>query len=503
MAEKQPHRFGGNSTDIEKTQEKRKKKCPDIELGLIPKQGYANRELRSYSMNSNNAYQIQCYHTHSDIMNSDCNFRMTDDSNQQMLEDTRDNCIEPPKGKSYLNALYNMLPNISTWICPGNTPHDSKHYENYHTSSAPHDSKHCSKSHTSSAPHDSKHCSKSHTFSATHDSKHCGKYHTSPAPKEYKPIIIQEEVNADKNLFKLMHEYHTRVGDQIGFIRVKNNWWESHLKLEHGLNILATCLNDKCKLRFEGIVCPRGNFMNRNGYCNLDMEVFKVSCPRCKQRITQNESFGFGFYECGFRLNYRLTNQQEYQMEMEGNPTTFYFGKLCSFKERFLFLEAQILGLRKVKMPKEMLFNSLASTDITNKSGYKRIKVDWTDAHLQVVPGVNFIVICKNDQCNFYFQNVICPSGLYPERKGHCPIDRETFLIKCPICKLPIKHGAPIGIGFYKCAFQVSYKLRDRNSRLLALSAAGDILLYAKLGKANNELFQYIDINVGVRRNWD
>ena len=157
----------------------------------------------------------------------------------------------------------------------------------------------------------------------------------------------------------------------------------------------------------------------------------------------------------------------------------------------------------RVLTDKDRLFDSLAATDITNKSGYKQIQVDWTERHLQVTPGVNLLVMCKNDLCEFYLNNVICPRGLYPDRNGYCPMDREMFMIKCPICKLPISPDASVGIGFYRCEFQISYMMRSAKSRSVELSATGDTLVYAKFGKANNEKFLYLDVNVGAMRSLD
>ena len=156
-----------------------------------------------------------------------------------------------------------------------------------------------------------------------------------------------------------------------------------------------------------------------------------------------------------------------------------------------------------VVLPKDKIFELLAETDISEKFGYKRMPVDWTDTHLQVTPGVNLLVMCKNYKCDFYLKNVICRRGLYPERNGYCPMDREIFMIKCPICKLPISPDASIGIGFYKCEFEVSFMLRSRESRSIELCASGDTLVYAKCSKANNEKFLYLEINVGANRRRD
>ena len=158
----------------------------------------------------------------------------------------------------------------------------------------------------------------------------------------YEPNFIKRRVAHGRELFRLLEVCRTSSEYKIGFISVKYDWTETHLKLERGLNILATCKNDECALHMEGIVCPRGSFVDRNGYCTLDMELFKVICPRCKQNITPDESFGFGFYDCSFKLTYRLVSQQEHRTSVDGNSGLFYFGKFCPFREKFLFLEAQI-----------------------------------------------------------------------------------------------------------------------------------------------------------------
>ena len=172
-------------------------------------------------------------------------------------------------------------------------------------------------------------------YNATKDQK-------NPAPTQYRPNIIKEKVTKERDLFKLLEECHTSYGSEMGFFAVEYDWTEIHLKLERGLNILATCKNYKCTLGMGGVVCPRGTFTARNGYCTLDKETFKVICPKCKQSIRPDESFGLGFYECSFQLTYRLVNQPEHQTRIAGKPNVFYFGKLCPFRERFTYLEAQI-----------------------------------------------------------------------------------------------------------------------------------------------------------------
>ncbi|KAI6650471.1 hypothetical protein LOD99_5908 [Oopsacas minuta] len=148
------------------------------------------------------------------------------------------------------------------------------------------------------------------------------------------------------------------------------------------------------------------------------------------------------------------------------------------------------------KIAIERLFRTLPSTDITDRYSYARVSVDWSEKHLQIVPGANLLATCKNFECEFFLKDVICPRGLYPERNGYCPMDGEIYRIKCPICKQRITPDASIGIGFFRCVFKVSYMLRASKGRTVELKAAGDTLVFAKCSKFTNELFLYLDINV-------
>ena len=141
-------------------------------------------------------------------------------------------------------------------------------------------------------------------------------------------------------------------------------------------------------------------------------------------------------------------------------------------------------------------FDLLAGTDITDKHFYSRATVDWREQHLQVLPGVNILAICKNYECSMYLENVICPKGLYPERNGYCSMDSEIFKIKCPVCKKRIPPDRSIGIGFFRCAFKVSYMLRASKHRSVEMKATGDSLVFAKCSKPNDEMFLYLELNI-------
>ena len=158
----------------------------------------------------------------------------------------------------------------------------------------------------------------------------------------YKPKVIKENANKRKNIFRILQDCYTGHYNQLGFIAVEYNWKERHLKLEQGLNLLALCKNYDCVNHIEGVVCPRGIFRDRNGYCPLDMELYKVKCPSCKQRIIPDESFGFGFYDCDFEISYKLVEQKEHRMKQEGSANIFYFRKLSVSWNLFEYLEAQI-----------------------------------------------------------------------------------------------------------------------------------------------------------------
>ena len=148
------------------------------------------------------------------------------------------------------------------------------------------------------------------------------------------------------------------------------------------------------------------------------------------------------------------------------------------------------------KDAKGKLFDLLTGTDITNKLFYSRFTVDWREQHLQVVPGVNFLATCKNYECSMYLENVICPKGLYLERNGYCSMDSEIFKIKCPVCRKRISPDRSIGIGFFRCAFKVSYMLRASKHRSVEMRATGETLMLAKCSKPNDEMFLYLELRL-------
>ena len=168
--------------------------------------------------------------------------------------------------------------------------------------------------------------------------KQIEKAHTS----EYVPHIIEKYVSENNDIFRILQDCYTVNNNELGFIAVEYNWKERHLKLEQGLNLLALCKNCDCDYHIEGVICPRGMFRNRNGYCPLDMELYKVKCPSCKQRIIPDESFGFGFYDCDFEITYKLVEQKEHRMKQEGSANIFYFRKLSVLANIFEYFEAQI-----------------------------------------------------------------------------------------------------------------------------------------------------------------
>eukprot|EP00800_Vazella_pourtalesii_P015677 TRINITY_DN4297_c0_g1_i7.p1 TRINITY_DN4297_c0_g1~~TRINITY_DN4297_c0_g1_i7.p1 ORF type:complete len:314 (-),score=36.27 TRINITY_DN4297_c0_g1_i7:161-1102(-) len=159
---------------------------------------------------------------------------------------------------------------------------------------------------------------------------------------KYVPHINEEFVDEEYDIFEILQNCYTVANNELGLIAVEYNWMERHLKLEQGLNLLADCKNCDCEHFMQGVVCPRGMFRDRNGYCPLDMELYKAKCPTCKQKISPDESFGFGFYNCDFQITYKLFQQKEYRMRQEGSGNIFYFRKLSVLANLFEYLEAQI-----------------------------------------------------------------------------------------------------------------------------------------------------------------
>ena len=142
------------------------------------------------------------------------------------------------------------------------------------------------------------------------------------------------------------------------------------------------------------------------------------------------------------------------------------------------------------------LFYSLSGSDITDPLFHRRVQVNWDDQHLQVAPGMNYLAVCKNVECKMLLKNVISPRGLFPERNGYCALDREIYRIKCPVCQKPIHPDGSVGIGFFKCKFQVSYMLKASRKKSIDSRAEGECLVFGKCRKSSQEMFQYLDINV-------
>ena len=162
------------------------------------------------------------------------------------------------------------------------------------------------------------------------------------APIFYKPIVTECCINEGKYIFNILQNCYSVDKNKLELIAVEYNWMERHLKLEQGLNLLADCKNCDCKHFMQGVVCPRGMFRDRNGYCPLDMEMYKAKCPTCKQKISPDESFGFGFYDCDFQITYKLVEQKKHIMIQKGSENVFYFRKLSVSCNVFKYLEGKI-----------------------------------------------------------------------------------------------------------------------------------------------------------------
>ena len=165
----------------------------------------------------------------------------------------------------------------------------------------------------------------------------------NPTGELYLPCcLVKKEINSEEDLFSTLHS--SRIVDKTGckFIMAEYNWSEKHLRLVPGLNILATCKNIECTKHLEGVVCPRGWFPERKGYCPLDGEVFNATCPQCKKSIIPDDSLGFGFYNCSFQLTYKLHKQPKHTTEIMKKENTIYFGKYRPLNETLDILQVRM-----------------------------------------------------------------------------------------------------------------------------------------------------------------
>ena len=154
--------------------------------------------------------------------------------------------------------------------------------------------------------------------------------------------LTEKKIYSEEDLFSFMNI--CRIVGKTGckFIMAEYNWSEKHLRLVPGLNILAICTNFDCTKYLEGVVCPRGWFPERKGYCPLDGEVFNATCPLCKISITPDNSLGFGFYNCDFQLTYKLHKQPKHTTEIMKKENTIYFGKCKPAKETIDILQVRM-----------------------------------------------------------------------------------------------------------------------------------------------------------------
>ena len=142
------------------------------------------------------------------------------------------------------------------------------------------------------------------------------------------------------------------------------------------------------------------------------------------------------------------------------------------------------------------IFNLLSGTNITKANEYCCREVDWTEKHLQVELGLNILATCKNVDCPFYLDGVICPRGLFPARKGHCSFDREIHKVACPICKQKIAPDLSFGIGFYGCKFELEFMLADGTEHLIPFEAVGNTFVMTKCSSYSSGPFLYLEIRI-------
>ena len=148
--------------------------------------------------------------------------------------------------------------------------------------------------------------------------------------------------------------------------------------------------------------------------------------------------------------------------------------------------------------PKPLLINNiatmLAGTNIIDPTKYGSCEVSWNDPHLQVLPGLNILAVCRNIDCKFHLKDVMCPKGIYPENNGYCPFDKEIHKVHCPVCKQRIKFDNSFGYCFYQCKFEIKYMLDNNNSGKLNMEASNNTLIFAKCSNSISGHLQYLEL---------
>ena len=164
---------------------------------------------------------------------------------------------------------------------------------------------------------------------------------TTGIPQGSVEETIQQHTDEQTDVFSLLEG--TNITKADGYCCCEVDWSEKHLQVEPGLNILATCKNIDCICYLKGVICPRGLFQARKGYCSFDREIHGVTCPICKQRIAADISFGVGFYRCEVVVEFMLTDGIECQIPFEALYNTFVITKCNSYSSGpFLYMEMRI-----------------------------------------------------------------------------------------------------------------------------------------------------------------
>ena len=152
---------------------------------------------------------------------------------------------------------------------------------------------------------------------------------------------LESHTEEPTDVFSLLERTNITNANDYGYCEVV--WTERHLQVEPGLNILATCKNVDCPCYLSGVICPRGLFQARKGYCSFDREIHSVTCPICKHRIAPDISFGIGFYRCEVELDFMLTDGIECQIPIEALYNTFVMTKCCNYSSgSFQYLEIRM-----------------------------------------------------------------------------------------------------------------------------------------------------------------
>ncbi|KAI6650473.1 hypothetical protein LOD99_5910 [Oopsacas minuta] len=156
-----------------------------------------------------------------------------------------------------------------------------------------------------------------------------------PDPELFQPESVKQEMNppklntetetnrADsleykKHITPPVSTSHNQTEDALSFIdnvfseiasrhlvMIEDNWSKCAIAPIPGINLIAVCKNLEIHDTLKTIICPMGMFVGANGYCSVDREIYRLTCPQCKFKIIPDNSLCLAFYQCKYTITYQ------------------------------------------------------------------------------------------------------------------------------------------------------------------------------------------------------